>query len=571
MDEDIVQSFIAALQLGLKRRFGGKVDHLRIMTQDEPGLDGGQRRMYVLLYDSVPGGTGYLHQLLSQDAQTLLDVLRLTVEVMTQCRCNTDPEKDGCYQCVYQYRMGRVMERVSRTKAVTVLQELLSGVTQLVKVPTISDIAINAHFDSALEARFIQALSRMSGINGLPRTRLVQEIVKGKTGYLLEVGKERYWIEPQVACSVSDGFAYASKPDFVMQPTQSSSQRRAIAVFCDGWAYHRDTLQEDARKRNALVVSGKFWVWSVTYDDVEKALGKEPRTDLESPLTRLNRNSQNGPIAADPGFLSLHAVAQLLKILAMSAEEADSLLLRNAAGITQRMAFAKRDNEEAYRALDELWERLPLWMQDFDRKSSVWAASRDAAEPGVMLRWPQALASANGDSLCPGVILLPGTEATDEDQRHLIWRHGLALFNVLQSLPGLLLVTEQGVLEQDYDALQPKCLVKSKGEPPSFDDFNQKWNQVLEQALDTLHAGISQLAGASIAPPDEVGYELASDGRSVDAEAELAWIDRRLVVLAEHQFDYQQAWERQGWRVVLSTGDWTQTLMILLRVNEETR
>jgi DEAD/DEAH box helicase domain-containing protein len=231
MDEDIVQSFIAALQLGLKRRFGGRVDHLRITTQDEPGLEGGQRRMYVLLYDSVPGGTGYLHQLLSQDAQTLIDVLRLAMEAMTQCRCNADPEKDGCYQCVYQYRMGRVMERVSRTQAVSVLDELLGGATQLEKVPTISDIAINAHFDSALESRFIQSLSRLSGINGLPKTRLVQEIVKGKTGYLLEVDAQRYWIEPQVECPVNDGYAYASKPDFVLHPTSQAPSAGPLPCF----------------------------------------------------------------------------------------------------------------------------------------------------------------------------------------------------------------------------------------------------------------------------------------------------------------------------------------------------
>ena len=55
VDEEVVQSFIAALQLGLKQRFGGKVDHLRIGTQDEPGRDGGPLRAYVLLYDSIPG------------------------------------------------------------------------------------------------------------------------------------------------------------------------------------------------------------------------------------------------------------------------------------------------------------------------------------------------------------------------------------------------------------------------------------------------------------------------------------------------------------------------------------
>jgi DEAD/DEAH box helicase domain-containing protein len=123
------------------------------------------------------------------------------------------------------------MERVSRTQAVSVLDELLGGATQLEKVPTISDIAINAHFDSALESRFIQSLSRLSGINGLPKTRLVQEIVKGKTGYLLEVDAQRYWIEPQVECPVNDGYAYASKPDFVLHPTSQAPSAGPLPCF----------------------------------------------------------------------------------------------------------------------------------------------------------------------------------------------------------------------------------------------------------------------------------------------------------------------------------------------------
>jgi superfamily I DNA/RNA helicase len=84
-----VQSFIAALQLGLKQRFGGKVDHLRLGTQDEPGRDGGPRRAYVLLYDSVPGGTGYLHQLLAamRPAGYAVQSIEADTRVNTEANC----------------------------------------------------------------------------------------------------------------------------------------------------------------------------------------------------------------------------------------------------------------------------------------------------------------------------------------------------------------------------------------------------------------------------------------------------------------------------------------------------
>ena len=263
VDEEVVQSFIAALQLGLKKCFGGKVDHLRITTQEEPGKDGGPRRAYVLLYDSVPGGTGYLHQLLAQDATTLVDVFKQALEAITLCPCNLEAEKDGCYRCVYQYRQGRVMELVSRDRAREVLTELVSATDQLERVPTIADIFINPNFDSALEARFIEALRHLSGVEGLPTVKLVQDIVNGKSGYLLEVASQRYWIEPQVELADTDGVRVACKPDFVIWPGKASASRRPMAVFCDGWTYHRETgargcaeAQCPGRQRAVLGVVG---------------------------------------------------------------------------------------------------------------------------------------------------------------------------------------------------------------------------------------------------------------------------------------------------------------------------
>ena len=38
-------------------------------------------------------------------------------------------------------------------------------------------------------------------------------------------------------------------------------------------------MREDAQKRSALVASGRFWVWSVTSDDVKAALDGGLSTD----------------------------------------------------------------------------------------------------------------------------------------------------------------------------------------------------------------------------------------------------------------------------------------------------
>ena len=184
----------------------------------------------------------------------------MALDALNGCACNQDAEKDGCYQCLYQYRLGRAMERVSREQAKAVLSELVNSLDKLEKVSTLSEIFINPNLDSVLESRFIESLRRLGAPQaakdaGLPATRLVQDIVNGKSGWVLEVADQRYRVEPQVNVGPSDGVAVHSKPDFVIWPWPAEPAKRPIAVFCDGWAHHKDILRDDARKRSALVTS----------------------------------------------------------------------------------------------------------------------------------------------------------------------------------------------------------------------------------------------------------------------------------------------------------------------------
>ena len=56
-NETEIQSFTAALQLGMQLTFEGKVDHLRSVNLSLQ--EGRGTTHWLFLYDSVPGGTGY--------------------------------------------------------------------------------------------------------------------------------------------------------------------------------------------------------------------------------------------------------------------------------------------------------------------------------------------------------------------------------------------------------------------------------------------------------------------------------------------------------------------------------
>lgn len=587
VDEHVVQSFMAAVQLGLKRRFGGKVDHLRMVLQDEPGKDGGPRKHFVMLYDSVPGGTGYLHQMLAHEAGTLSDVLRLALDALTGCSCNQDPDKDGCYRCLYQYRLGRNMALVSRDTAKAVLSELVGSLGSIQRVKTISDIYINPNFDSVLEARFIESLKKLGGVGGLPAVRLVQDVVNGKSGYVLDVDGRRYRIEPQADMNADCGVAIASRPDFVIWPWAVGSKRRPIAVFCDGWAYHKDSLRADARKRSAIVASGRFWVWSVTHHDVKDALAGNLDCDLDSPLVALRRHdgSKAPPtlLRAQEKAFTQNSVARLIQWLAMSpdgggVDAALATLQRNALWLGFLMVPSTQEDKVVCDQQMRHWlPRLPVYIQAPGAGFAPVMSKPNYAAIQVGW-WPLLLAQglpATKSWTAPGVILLDESQAEDKEALHREWRRWLQLFNACQFLPGMLLTTATGLDGNDYDLLGAGDSTMQAMREPAVDGA---WQEVMDQVQPALTPGLAVLAKMGAALP-EVGTELADDKGRVIADAELTWGDMRVALLRPDQSDLAEVWHTQTWLVcqldqsltIIADQPWALAVAIILglKKNEE--
>lgn len=582
VDEEVVQSFMAALQLGLKKRFGGKVDHLRMVLQDEPGKEGQPRRSFVMLYDSVPGGTGYLDQLLAKDAGTLADVLRMALKAMNDCSCNADPEKDGCYRCVYQYRLGRSMALVSRDTGKQVLSELVDSLDQLEEVPTISDIYINPNFDSVLEARFVEALKRMSGVGGLPKVQVTQDIVNGKSGYLLVVDGQRYRMEPQVELGPDQGVSVMCKPDFMIWPWESQSTRKPVAVFCDGWTYHRHLMADDASKRSAILRSGKYWVWSVTHEDVSAAVAQNAQTDLDSPLATHGRHDgQNAlPSIQRPTSspFGLHAVGQLLAFLRVPPGDGGDAglqtLRRNVLWLNFLMVPMAEEKILVESKINQWANLLPPEAQP-PMTNAAPALSKGTAALTVFNWWPMAYARGESDGWrSPGLVLMDDAADLDESDRRLQWRRWLALSNHEQFLPGMLMAT-QSLLQAGecagWVSSAPGQQTEVAAAPQAI---SAEWQRAIGQTLSGLQQGARVLALAQ-APLPSVGHELADGYGDVIAEAEMSWPDQRLVLLTPGQDDMAPIWAGEGWTVLQLSDDlqnvgnepWWQAVAIALNLN----
>lgn len=567
-DEVSVQSFMAALRVGLKQRYGGKVDHLRLVTQEVKTADGGASRHYVLIYDSVPGGTGYLHELLADGARTLIDLIRLALDRLKSCPCNEDPEKDGCYRCVYQYRLGRDMALVSRDRARNILEAISGNLDQLEKVASVADITINPNFDSDLEARFIEGLRRLGGQGGIPPVRLVKDIVNGKSGYLLEVASQLYKIEPQVDLGPGDGVRMASRPDFVLWPMQNSP-RRPIAVFCDGWTYHKDITREDAAKRNALVASGKFWIWSITWEDVKAALDGITDSDLSAILEEMAMQELPPPLSPliIPDHWTRHSLAALLTWLAVPTTDGKDQrahhLARHAGATLFRMVPDPHDpNHGSHRGLlEQFWKGLSDELP-CDRPSPAFAAGNLNGGTLLLRYWvPQSIANPRDAAIpeSPGFLCLDLNAAGSEPEMHLGWRRWLWLFNTFQLLPGFFLATRDGVAAGDHS----KIVLGNPAQPASSGSHAAivgGWERTMDQAMAFLREGLSELQAAGLPIPDEVGYELDEAGEVV-AECELAWTSLKVALLLEEQVDLAPPWIDRGWKAVIAQAGWPQSLI----------
>ncbi|MEI6148754.1 MAG: DEAD/DEAH box helicase, partial [bacterium] len=267
-EETDLTSFVAALHLGLRLHFRGSIEHLRGCVDERPVPGTSLRRKYLVLYDQVPGGTGYLKQL-SHPPDVFLSVLRKALQHLTACECATkdDHDTDGCHRCILLSRNHGNHSGLSRTAAIRLLTAILENADKLEEVERISDIDIHPLIQSALEKAFLESLRHEPG------AQLQAKIVRDKPGWVWRRGDSVWEIEPQVHVSPSAEINTPSIPDFVLHPVRPESSR-PLAVFLDGFAFHAEEstghnrIAHDVQQRQSLLSSGKFWVWNFSWEDI---------------------------------------------------------------------------------------------------------------------------------------------------------------------------------------------------------------------------------------------------------------------------------------------------------------
>ena len=583
-DEAGQPSFVGALHLGLRQRFGGKVDHLQSALGEEPQPGSQQRKTFLYLYDSVPGGTGYVRQLIEAGGQDLREVFDRSLQALQACSCS-----DGCYRCLYRYRQRFDRQRTSKRRAIEQLQLILRRWQELQPSErSLSEVVLNTRAESELELRFIEKLRECKGAPPGMNVTLRDDYIKGNKGYLLTFSSDQglngspivvsWKVEQQVPIGEAEGVRAFSRADFLLTPTAGG---KPIAIYTDGWEFHRGRLATDAEQRMALQRSGQYLFWALSWDDVVEAtptaqkplepnglavgvvpaFASKPESFSERWWPQSLLDPPHRPPQLMPREAQLASSFQLL--MAYLANPSEAIWQ----GMAQQFCLAQAsplaiDSPEliAASATLHLASHVQEWISS---EPSRRIGQHLTPAPGLQILNLVDLDRHAPERRHPAAsfrtIHFQSDPSLTEPQLQAAWREWLRQGNLFQFLPHLLLSTPGWSGAQEPSAIDPPQVWIPResvgdGAPDVADQADLAaerqgaWAELIRLAPQPAKALLKALATALQASDQampEPGFELEGSVGEVLAMAELAWPDQQLAVVDPAD---ARAFAEAGWQ-----------------------
>lgn len=583
-------SFCAAIMLGLRNKFGN-IDHLNAVLSNEPVQDGsGIRKTYLVIFDQVPGGTGYLKQLAS-DSEEMKQILMDAYVSIDECEyCRTN-DQDGCYHCLLGWRQERSFDDISRKLALEMLGPIVNDSGDFESVGTVAEIPVNHLLDSTLEQQFLEALSRTCSQplheryedRGMRCTWVRDFFPEYGEGYTLTVNGLKWEIYLQVDLGPEQGVAVPCRPDFLLHCVSRDNDVQPIAVFTDGLQYHAPIVSEDTLKREALREAG-YRVWTLTYDDVMRFVNRTKPAELADPVLNINampmkkacrgvmRNKKVTHI--DP---SLYGAMDLLAYQ-LTVPHAEDQMEELANAIS--WGYANPDSRwdidiEEHAALEQAMQENLQNAGDKPMMATQYHPYHDPDRLGIYFStFPEDVATKAGRILMDfdDAISTDGQvpskelwESFSTDERHGFkeqWSSFWHVANLLQYSPYFTFVTDfalksnmyEPLIEQRKRAEQPEEMPEPATWKPVFEDESFEWLD------DTVKQQVRKLSEMHLVVPDEVGTDIEDGQGETMGEAALVWHDRHAVFIPDNPLDddidaIRDEYRKNGWLVITAADE----------------
>lgn len=561
-----VESFVAAFMLGMKSYFGN-VEHLRACVSEVPIPDADYRKQYLVIYDSVPGGTGYLKQLMN-NRDGMVEILEHALDTMEHCGCKEDPQKDGCYKCLYAYRQSQHIGEISRKTAVVMLKSILSGKGNLTEIERLGNIAVGGLFESELERQFIEAMNRLG--NDSREVSVHPSLVHERPGYSLRIGECLWEIELQVEFDESKGVPVNSRADFVLYPKRTTGKQKPVVIFTDGFSYHKDKADDDTLKRMAIMKTGKYRVWSLSWKDVQhifKKLGDYKTNTLmpeHMPSAKVYRPTVKAAGAESIKPDKENAFELLVDYLANP--EAEELFCNHATAYAMALVdMSKMKNKKAYDNWYVNWEKVLTALESTQEPEGFGQT--------VFGQWKPRPIQGNIDIMAMVAVkdmtlkmqapmnimaVLNDNQATRTDKYYEDWNGFLHFANIMQFTKNFAFVTANGLDNASYTVLSIFDMPENPADSATDLDvsINEKWNKYISEDIfidDVTKVCVNEMMNHGVPAPSIVGEEIMDDRGAVIAMAEMAWEELKIVWLSPEQEEYKEDFIAKGWKVLISS------------------
>jgi DEAD/DEAH box helicase domain-containing protein len=281
--ESEVKMFKAGIELGLKKYFQGNPQHIKLVDYAEYNHTTGKFDRYLVLYDSIPGGTGYLEKLFS--ATEFSELLYNAYIEIRDCKCQLEG-KDGCYRCIYSYSNQYHHLELSRSIAEKRFYEIVKRSEDWEpRTIGLGNLTNRGHIEeSELEERFIRSLKKLAdrtdqwGLEDFNDDGVVSYVLS----YHHDETKISYHIRPQVNLGPNDGIKYHTRTDFLAictaferkdGPSIDLTSIPRIAIYLDGYQFHaseeHNRFENDLMKRKSIMEVDSHISWTLTWEDIE--------------------------------------------------------------------------------------------------------------------------------------------------------------------------------------------------------------------------------------------------------------------------------------------------------------
>jgi DEAD/DEAH box helicase domain-containing protein len=308
----------------------------------------------------------------------------------------------------------------------------------------------------------------------------------------------------------------------------------------------------------AIIASNHYWVWSLSYEDVQNVLDNKTAFPIDLLLGLPNVNSKQLAehfFCAD--LLGLHDHSSFDWLIALLLQGCESVW-QGYSALLSSIWFNKLPSafeSESVIALPEFAQLKQDCLADsaimkIDLMGALWGDSYSRFYLSVCFDKDALFINKDFTQLSTHLVFDDRADLIDFEGDLKQWQSFLRLINVLQFQSHSGFYTQKGIDSFAYDNLMMS--LSEKANSPIDGIIESAWELILADAVGTEVALINQLIPLNL-PIPHCGFELLNESGEIIAEAFLAWLDYKVVIVLEGYESDTATFTEEGWQVFLNS------------------